>query len=254
MIKNLLIAFLVSLLFSCDKEIQKKPTKNIIVLFDCSGSAEKLKEQYAENLGNIISKIDFGDTLIASKISGSSLTETKIPFLKEFSEFSGLDKRGNAIDNDLLLSKALKEATSKLEEEKAKAIEEAKNKVIYAPVEDGTEILSSLIVVEKLSKKFKRDKTILVIFSDMEEWSGKYKFNEESLTDQRISKIIEKEKSTNQIPDLKDIVVNVIASGSKRDSKKYQEIKNFWIKYLKDAGANIKDEDYNSFFSTIRID
>ncbi|MEW6419499.1 MAG: hypothetical protein AB1480_15525 [Nitrospirota bacterium] len=249
----LFIAVLISLNFmTCEKiksKEEKKPQKTIVVLFDLSESTRNLKKVYSDSFKTILSSIGHGDVIVAAKITNSSISEPEIPIKKEFPEFVPTDKMGNRTDNPILVEKSLKEANKKLADEKAR-LEKISNDILLVK-EDiyrkilNTDIVSSLHVAEKIFKNYKRNHTILVIFSDMIEDSKEYNFEKENLTDKRIEDIIKKEKLRNRIPDLQGVKIYVVAAGTK-ESNKFFAIQNFWLRYFKECGADLSKERYGS--------
>ena len=84
-------------------------------------------------------------------------------------------------------------------------------------------------MAEKAFKNYNRDKSILVILSDMIEDSSEYNFEKENLKDKRIEEIIKREKTKNRMPDLKGAKIYVIAAGA-GGSNKFFAIQNFWFR------------------------
>jgi lysophospholipase L1-like esterase len=112
----------------------------------------------------------------------------------------------------------------------------------------STKIMDALQLAERVFKTHKRDKKILVLFSDMVEESEYYNFKRENLTQKRIEQIISQEKAKGRLPDLSGVKVYVVgaAAGSyeKMPSEKIFGLQNFWLRYFKECGADLAKERY----------
>jgi len=250
---SFLTVLLISINFiSCDKlktEGKRSPHKTIVVLCDLSESTKSLRDVYLDSFKKVISPIGPGDVIVAAKITDASITEPEIPVKEAFPEFVPLDKMGNPTDNPVLVKKAKEEADKKIEAKKEDIIKVASH-FLSAKGDDHkrilhTDIMSSLHVAEKVFKNYPRDKSVLVMLSDMIEDSSEYNFEKENLTDRRIEEIITREKTKNRIPDLRDVKVYVVAAGA-GGSKKFFAVQNFWLRYFKECGANLSKENYGS--------
>jgi len=250
---SFLTVLLISINFiSCDKlktEDEKSPQKTIVVLCDLSESTSNLRDAYLDSFKKVTSPIGHGDVIVAAKITEASITEPEIPVKEAFPEFVPQDKMGNPTDNPVLVKKAKKEADERLGREKEE-IAKIANHIFFAKRDDRqrilhTDIMSSLHVAEKVFKNYRRDRSILVMLSDMIEDSSEYNFEKENLTDRRIEEILAKEKARNRIPDLRDVKVYVVAAGA-GGSKRFFAAQNFWLRYFKECGANLSKENYGS--------
>lgn len=241
--------------FGCaalSKKTQKQPTKSIVVLVDLSISTAPVRPVYASSFEKILESVGHGDAVTAAKITDSSITEPEIPVNKEFPPFVALDSTGKPTDNQLLVEKAKKEADQRILQEKKLLLSSFRGfvnpqvntagKAVGTP---RTDIMSSLIVAQNVFKSQKRDNNVLVIMSDMVEDSVNYSFPKEKLTDDRIAEIINNEKANGRLPDLSGVKVYVVAAGSK-DSNQFLQVRKFWLRYLKEAGAIINEENYGN--------
>jgi hypothetical protein len=253
---RLLSAFAILLItinfISCDKSRPKEKrhtNKTVVVLCDLSESTRDLRDVYVHSFKKVLSSVGHGDVIVAAKITGASIAEPGIPIKEAFPEFVPRDKMGNPTDNPILVKNAKKEADERLEAKKEELIRIA-NDFLSARGDSHkrilhTDIMSSLHVAERVFKNYRRDKFILVMLSDMIEDSSEYNFEKENLNDKRIEEIIRREKEKNKIPDLKGVKVYIVAAGA-GGSKKFFTIQNFWLRYLKECGANLSKENYGS--------
>lgn len=152
---------------------------------------------------------------------------------------------GNPTDNPILVKRAKKEADKDPERKKERFIKTVRALLFSKKKAMHTDIMSSLNLAEKIFRTFQRDKSILVIFSDMIEDSSRYNFEREKLTDKRIEEIIREEKIKNRMPYLKDVEVYVVAAAS-IDPNKFFTIQKFWLRYFKECGADISKENYTN--------
>lgn len=84
----------------------------------------------------------------------------------------------------------------------------------------------------------KRKDRYLIILSDMIEESKDINFRKTSLTADFTDKLIARQKAAHSFPDLRGIKIFVVgAGGDPKNSAKYPEVKEFWMKYLTQAGA-----------------
>ena len=234
------------LILSCSKLNKKtSPFKIIVVLCDLSESTRNMRNIYFKSFKEIISSIGHGDAIYVVKITESSIEEPEIPIKEVFPEFIPKDKFGNPTDNPLIVKRERKKADEKLRRKKEKCIEDAERLFFSRERILKTDILSSLLVAEKIFKNFPEKKPILVILSDMIEDSSDYNFKKEKLTKERIREIIENEKSKGRLPDLRGVKVYVIGAQA-RDKEKFFSIQNFWMNYFKECGAILEKKNYGS--------
>ncbi|MBF0554751.1 MAG: hypothetical protein HQK96_09400 [Nitrospirae bacterium] len=245
----LLFAFLY-VLQSCEyiqpKEEPKPTYKTVIVLYDLSDSTIDFRNDYYNAFDKILKSINHGDNLVVAKITDHSVSESVVPIDHTFPKFTPLDPMSKEpTDNDMLIKKAKAKADNEIEKEKEKLREDLK-KFIFKERAKMTAIMSSLQVADRVSKSYKSDKTVLVIFSDMIEESSNYNFTKANLDNASIRKIIEKEAAAFRLPDLKGIKVYIASAAKDVNDNKYLNVQRFWLEYLKRCGADLKKENYGS--------
>jgi hypothetical protein len=181
-----------------------------------------------------------GDALEAALITEKSLSELDFSINYEFPTVKSRT-------NTELFEKAAKTESDSILQVNRDSILLVVDSVLLKPKRkiSKTEIMGSLQVAERVFKSFNQPSKVLVVFSDMIEDSKDYNFVLENLTKSRIKKIIDLEKQKNSLPDLKDVKVYV-AGASHPDSKKYNQIKNFWFEYFKSTGAKLDSQNYGA--------
>ncbi|MEW6213987.1 MAG: hypothetical protein AB1478_02090 [Nitrospirota bacterium] len=241
--KNWIIVLIatISLSFlSCQKsEPPKEYSKTVFVLVDYSESARNARQDYMDAFKKLISRINIGDHLFVWKITELSEMEIK-PLIDE--DFPFPPPSPNEFYRKQAIAKAEKELKEKLKdiEKKVQSFLNSEEQLAIR-----TAILGSLQVAEKVFTKDRRDKSILVIMSDMIEDSSEYNFEREKLSDKRIAEIIATEKAKKRLPVLNGIKVYV--TGARIPNReKFYNIQNFWLRYFKECGANLSKENYGS--------
>lgn len=225
-------------LFSSFAYSSEHHSKVVFVLFDISDSTKKgeIRKRYLGDFKIILNKINPGDVIVADRIAEASIAKSVFLVKEEFEKPSFFE--GGPL-KDKMLKKRHNERKDKIINDVEKIILKQDVKVPY------TDILSSLHIAEKVFKSYKRDKYVLVIMSDMLEESSDYNFAKETITEKRINEIISIEKKKKRIPDLTNVKVYVTgATAENRD--RFFAIKNFWLKYFKECGANLSKENYGS--------
>lgn len=216
--------------------------KVVFVLFDITDSTKKERQKYNDEFYSILKTIQPGDVIAADKISEDSISKSAVPVNEEFEKLSFLD---DTAFNRKKLFKKQSGQKAKI----TKTVEEILFGQNYKV--KSTDILSSLHIAERVFQKYRKDKYVLVIMSDMIEESRDYNFVSDRLTDRRINEIISLEKSKKRMPDLSGVKVYVTgATAINRDD--FFAVQNFWLRYFKECGASFAKEDYGS--ALIRFD
>jgi len=242
---TLIFLFIILIPFSgCnDKKNQKKKTSKIIsVLFDLSETTntKQIREKYLEDFKTILKSITFGDAIEAALITERSLSEMNLSVNYEFEKFNP------GTDNSLIINSKRKVAASLLQTKKDSIIKVV-DSLLFKPKRKimWTEIIASLGVVERIFKTLPQQRKILIIFSDMIEESSFANFQQNQINEKWIDKFILKQKKANLLPDLKNVKVYVVGAQAS-STKKYNGIKNFWIKYFNETGANLLPQNYGA--------
>lgn len=222
-----LIMFLAALIMT-ESLTFAAPSKTVVVLFDVSESTKDpaVRGKFLSDFDKVIlKKVNPGDVIAADRIAESSAAGSTLPVNHEF--------EGEWSSNRLKQLKQKKEIYKE-----AESILSNKGKVKY------TDILSSLLISERVFKSYGKERNVLVIMSDMIEDSKNYNFTRERLTDKRIATIIAKERKGGRLPDLKGVTVYAVKSVTCQAGEDYNGIRNFWIRYLTECGARIGVAQY----------
>ncbi len=236
----LLLLFFVS---GCQKEVEKE-NKIVCVLFDMSETTnqQQIRQTYLNKFKVILEKINHGDAIEAALITDKSISELNLSIEKSFEEFIP------STDNDMLLKAEEQKADSVLFYEKSILFAEADSILFRTPRKVmATEILSSLQVANRVLSAFPQKKKVLVIFSDMIEESTTANFARDNLSDVQVERIIAKHKQQGILPSLTGVKVYV-AGAAHPDTERYNRIRNFWLKYFKETGANLEEHNYGAAF------
>lgn len=216
------------------------PSKSIVVLVDLSVSTKKAVADYRTALDGIGEKMTPEDRLLVAKITDRSEMEPQL--LGKYPKNDRSANGKNAAPNDFVK----RQIAGRMRAELKEAI-----KAAHSAVESGThefhatDILGSLQIAERVFKMDRGYRGILVILSDMLEQSGEYDFVKTALSDKAIGKILAREKERDRIPDLHGVKVFVVgAAAPTRD--RFFEVRKFWIRYFKEAGAELSKENYGS--------
>ena len=238
----------ISLVLACSfGRSPKTQNKCICVLFDLSLSTQKevVRDSYMLDLNKIFASIQPGDVLVATLITGHSISELEFCVQHVFESFDP------GTDNELK-KKALWAQFQKIQA----ACKDSLVSVIDSTLHQKsniikTEIMGALDVAARTFRNYKMPKNVLVVFSDMLEDSQFYRFDKENLTPQRIVAIIENEKSSERLPKFQGVKIYVTGAMS-QDRKRFLAVRSFWLKYFAECGALLSEDHYGSIL--IRFD
>ena len=242
----LLLSLTILYINSCHKN--SSPTyvpKIVCILYDISGSTDQpeVRRTYIAATRQILSSMRGGDAVVAPLITEKSISELRYAFFETFPIFKP------TTDNPLFV-KAEKRKYEKLIANKRDSLLTIASDLLSDPKQKTprTEIFSALHRAEQIFKQtdnFPQSRKILVIMSDMIEESTYANFAKEKLLPKRIVQIIEREKQLNRLPDLNGAKVYVIGAYHP-NSKKYFEIRQFWLQYFQECGAMLTKERYGA--------
>lgn len=221
-------------------------TRAFLFLFDFSGSAggSDVRSRYRDWASTALqpeagkrSRLGPGDALMAGLITDNSLVQADFPLKVEVTPMDP------SKDNPLMAqSRAVKET---------EGLEKKLDAVFSAdPRSKATKIMDAMVLAQQVLKALKRDRSVIVVFSDMVEESETYDFRKEKLSADRIGQIIAAEKKSGRLPDLAGVRVYVWGAGGGSyqgmTSAQILGIRDFWLRYFKEAGADLPAERYLS--------
>lgn len=230
-------------ILSCSPAVHQNNKKVVCVLFDISGSTNNLstRQAYVHNLKIIISRLSPGDRLIVGYINSNSQAALTIPINIELPGYNE-----SWFDNPEL---AKRKKTNVLCEiaDTLRFVEAKVDSTIETgrDAADWTDILGSLRLTQRLFENYPSTRKILVINSDMIEDAAGYNFERINLSQAGISRIIQGLMNHGLMSSLIGVKVYV-AGASAATIKRYYEIRNFWSRYFRNAGAESSDTTYGA--------
>lgn len=209
--------------------------KIVLVFVDLSGSIKENDwRTYSETYKSLIDSLKVGDRLVLSAITGRQLTN-----FEQFSDRS-LPKTGVKLSDEEKANEVAKAMLSDWE-----SIKQTKPSA-------STNILDIFNIAQQFFEHDPdRKERWIVVLSDMVEENKEINFNKRTLTPEDISAIIKKRQSQNLLPRLSGAKIFVAGASAKSDDM-YMRTKNFWMKYLKQAGAEIGDDSYGRVAITFK--
>jgi len=225
---------------SCGIFEKKQPQKTIFVLFDLSESTNKpaMRKSYVDSMSVVMEKLTSGDTLAYDNITEASLEKSTLKVVS-------IPKTATSGDADIVAMAKNAQDKEQYKEQRKKLLDDFGLFLNNSAGHYNTAILSSMQTVDRVFGSFKKNKKILVIFSDMIEDSKDYNFDDVTLTTEAIDGIIAKEKAKGRMPDLTGTTVYVVGATCS-NADKYMNIQNFWMKYFKECGADLSKENYGT--------
>ena len=113
-----------------------------------------------------------------------------------------------------------------------------------------TNIFDALSLAQRVFATYHRDRKVLVIFSDMIEESAQYNFRRKPPDITQTARIIKRQQAAGNLPDLNGVEVYVVGAGegtySNLPSSQIRAVEEFWLKYFKACGADLRKERYGS--------
>lgn len=233
-----LVLFVTILVSSCEKE---KVHKNIICYVDFSENPNRAKRvaDYAEVINNsIIKNMSFNDRIVILPIDNGTITnniELLDKSLKK--QFDYIPDGTSPLDEDRVaqenLDKDIKAMTDEFNASIAKALTDRAN------LTKGTDIIGALNGIGTYYQA--RQKNIVVLLSDMMNWSSNLKMEQGSFTANMVDK---KLAELPTIDGQKAIVLVHAGDITNISNDHYNAVNGFWKKYF--DKNNFSLDDYSS--------
>ena len=243
MIRHLAALLVLSLpLGACDEAPTEERARLFVVLIDGSASArsEPMQRLYIDSCERIVSAASHGDAFIAAWITDHSVTEPEMLAEASFPPFRP------GTDNRLMIKGLRRTADEKLAEDVGRLRMNVTARVEALDRKIGrTDIIGSLDLANRVLAQHPDHKKIRLILSDMIEDSSSFNFEKENLSDERIEEIFGTLRESRRIPDLRGVRAYVIGA-SHPDDLRYRRIREFWIRFFAEAGADLRPEDYGT--------
>jgi hypothetical protein len=224
--------------------------KLVFVLFDLSdstrpaaaGSKNSVRDQYLKEFRFILDSLKAGDAIVADGIRDNPLTQANFPVNEQLKPSAGW------FGNPLREKAEFKQAKDKIQSGVENLFRNAPNQVRF------TKILDAMQLADRVFASIKRDRKVLVIFSDMVEESDRYNFITQPPSSARAQQVLKQEQARRALPRLKGVEVYVSGAGAgsygNAGTDTIQAIKDFWLKYFGLCGANLPPERYGSALLT----
>jgi len=234
----ILILILNIVLISCN---EREPSKTVVAVFDLSGSTnnEETMTNYANGLKTVLSGINYGDVIVVCGIMESSISHA-LTINEAIPPFT------LSTDNQFLVKKEKAAADAKLSQIKEKILHTAQDLLLRKDLKRKvlkSDIFGSIYMADHAFHTYKNDKKVLIIFSDMVQEDGEYNFAKETLSDNRITEIIAREKTHGRLPELTGVLVNIVGTAAPTREKFFM-LQNFWMKYFKESGTTLSKKDF----------
>jgi hypothetical protein len=221
---------------------EKESATTWCVLLDMSGVREsaETRQHYADYIKTVFDKIVPGDAVAAAFITESSLAEPQLLLSYQFTTFKA------TTDNDLYKKGEEADFKKKFQKIKDSLLQLATDTALHSNrVTKKTDIITACHLAANIFKQYRSAYKKLIVLSDMEEYDGAYNFVSDKLSQERIERILQKEKSSSRgMPDLAGVNVHVAGAASKQNDR-FFNIRSFWKQYFKNSGASLQDEHYS---------
>jgi hypothetical protein len=220
------------------------PSKVVCILVDRSGSTsdQRVRQKYSDSLRRVLEGVSAGDIIVADAISDNPLGQSSFPVNEEFERFDP------GTDNPLLVRRKREEHDQLLKVRREQIWARAEG-LLAGAASRQTRILDAMLLADRVFHTYKRQKKVLVVFSDMIEESDRYNFTRDKLDEPTVRRIIDHERQAERLPDLAGVRVYVVGAGSTSQlmpSEQFIAIERFWLAYLKAAGADAVRERYGA--------
>jgi hypothetical protein len=111
-------------------------------------------------------------------------------------------------------------------------------------VSKATVIMDSLNASDEVLKRDRRKEKWVLLLSDMLEESKDINFLRTELRPAKIDAVIDQRKKAGLMPNLSGVRV-FVAGAAAPTTAKFNEVKQFWLKFIASSGAQMADENYS---------
>jgi hypothetical protein len=205
--------------------------EQLVFVYDRSGSIQNHELEHARELTRErLRSLDYGDRVVALELLELELSEEPVRWATQVPE--------REFPNQLVPRDSIA---------KSRFIQDIQD---YIPRfsepegrEDigGTDILSTLHLVEAEMRAAPSHRTTIILFSDM--LQANRVMNLEGLTRMPAENWIQDQAARGTLPNLTGLCVVLV--GPREDEPMFQVVKDFWQKYFEVTGATLRDENYN---------
>lgn len=212
------------------------PPRMVIIWVDKSDSITSVDwDLYNQSFDAVVNALQPGDRAVLATVGTETLT------------------RFAAVADE-----TLEKTNIKYDDEDSAATIKTKLKGAFAklktlPLDKTTDLLDTFNASDQLFASAPTYRSHqLVYFSDMVHQANRIDFAKNTLNDAYYQKLVRERKDHNLFPrNLAGVDVFVVGATAK-DATKYAEIKNFWSKYVRDAGGNLSDAHYGRSVAVVK--
>jgi hypothetical protein len=236
-----LAVFLVMQAFGSPAHAGAPPGTAVIIFLDFSGSVRSgEREQFQRELeAEIVPSLSAGDRLLIAPIHDKTLTEFRplvqatLPARPEFVGWR---------DNVLKYNRHLKEVEAQVLGLKHKLKTEVAAVLARPHASPYTDIVSSLLIAQKLFHNEARRK-VLILMSDMIEDTPEHNFEKIAWNPSVVEKLLAELEAKGLIAKLPGVCVYV-SGASAKTAARAEEISRFWEAYFRRTGADLHPSRY----------
>lgn len=234
--------FALTAAFGCGRSSDPAYSTVVVTVFDVSASTSMaaIKKRYLADFQTIVNGLDGSAFLSGYPITGNTAATSMARIGQPFPAYSPWQDNKD-------------QYAAKLAQARISAVQQAGALLADVQTAPATDLLNAFHDAANVfngeayrSAPTKR----LVIFSDMLQQADKDDFLSEDLTAQKTRQIITDQRAAGQLPSLKG--VRAWAAGATADPKgrigsaKIAQIRQFWISFFHDCGAELTTERYET--------
>lgn len=218
-----------------------KPSKTVVVLFDMSASTatDATRQAYVSGFNQVADQFATGDALVGGWITDNSASELELPVnvVLDLAPASG-----RSLVDEANRLEAVRRADN--EREEAKRLMEERLLAAGRRIM-RTDILGSLEQAARVFQTYRRNRNVLVLFSDMVQDSSELNLEKTNLSGPQINRLVASLSTRGRIPDLAGIEVFCVGA-SQLDAARSRLIQQFWSAYFQAAKADFRPERYGA--------
>lgn len=208
------------------------PSKAVLVLVDVSDSTPKLRNDFRASFEKVLMSVREGDRLYIGTVEKGATTKSHERFNKEF-------PAKGFMESDIKYGPMTRQFRKAARSAFGKAIEE---------ISDETPILDTIEEARRLFANFKNPRKILVLLSDMKEYSrGGLNFEAKKavLSKESVGRLLTDLKNNGRIPNLRAVKVYVAGAGDD-EPQRARNVRDFWNRYFSETGADFSLDRYGT--------
>lgn len=211
-------------------ENNEGPPQLLILVYDRSTSVTEHQLEHAQELASErIGELDHGDRIVAIELLRQSLAEEPDRWSQRVPEREYQNR--DMVRDSVTRTRFLRDVQDYL----ARFADPEDRDDI-----DGTDILSTMHLVEEEIRAYPDHEPTLVLFSDM--LQANRVMNMEGLVRMPSDNWVQTQASRGTLPDLSGLCVVVV--GARKDTRASQIVRTFWTDYFEVTGADLREDNY----------